>query len=153
MVDRYSTDLCRGGATFFGSVVWSYPWDVFKIFNIFLVCLFEFGGYPLYVRHVLYISLLKKLQLAADSSAPSLGQTSEKKRKGWVLVFGFRIFGTVLMFGDLIAIGPFIFLVFPTVYGRNIQTHSFRYNPLAPKVQYQCNLKCVSPNGRKKSNP
>ena len=24
-----------------------------------LVCLFEFGGYPLYVRHVLYISLLK----------------------------------------------------------------------------------------------
>ena len=63
--------------------------------QLFLVCLFEFGGYPLYVRHVLYISLLKKLQLAADSSAPSLGQTSEKKRKGWVLVFGFRIFGTV----------------------------------------------------------
>ena len=40
-----------------------------------------------------------------------------------------------------------------TVDGRNIQTPSIRYNPLAPKVQCYCNLKCVSPNGRKKSNP
>jgi len=37
--------------------------------------------------------------------------------------------------------------------GRNIQTPSILYNPFAPKVQCYCNLKCVSPNGRKKSNP
>ena len=40
-----------------------------------------------------------------------------------------------------------------TVDGRNIQTPSIRYNPLAPKVQCYCNLKCVSPNGRKKIKP
>ena len=40
-----------------------------------------------------------------------------------------------------------------TVDGRNIQTPSIRYNPLAPKVQCYCNLKCVSPNGRKNQTP
>ena len=48
---------------------------------------------------------------------------------------------------------PPTFFCDPTVDGRNIQTPSIRYNPLAPKVQCYCNLKCVSPNGRKKSNP
>ena len=38
---------------------------------------------------------------------------------------------------------------YDTVDGRNIQTPSIRYNPLTPKVQCYCSLKCVSPNGRK----
>ena len=37
-----------------------------------------------------------------------------------------------------------------TVDGGNIQTPSIRYKPLTPKVQCYCNLKCSSPNGRKK---
>ena len=40
-----------------------------------------------------------------------------------------------------------------TVDGQNIQTPSIRYSPLTPKVQCYCNLKCVSPNGRKKIKP
>ena len=39
-----------------------------------------------------------------------------------------------------------------TVDGRNIQTLSIRYNPLAPKVQCECNLRCVSPNGLDERN-
>ena len=40
-----------------------------------------------------------------------------------------------------------------TVDGRNIQTPSIRYNTPTPKVQCYCNLKCVSPSGRKKTKP
>ena len=40
-----------------------------------------------------------------------------------------------------------------TVDGQNIQTPSIRYNPLTPKVQCYCNLKCVSLVDEKKSNP
>ena len=40
-----------------------------------------------------------------------------------------------------------------TVDGQNIQTPSIRYSPLTPKVQFYCNLKCVSPSGRKKIKP
>ena len=40
-----------------------------------------------------------------------------------------------------------------TVDGQNIQTPSIRYSPLTPKVQCYCNLKCVSPSGRKKHTP
>ena len=47
----------------------------------------------------------------------------------------------------------FWYVLVPTVDGRNIQIPSIRYNPLAPKVQCQCNLKCISPNGRKNQTP
>ena len=40
-----------------------------------------------------------------------------------------------------------------TVDGRNIQTPSIRYNTPTPKVQCYCNLKCISPSGRKKNKP
>ena len=39
-----------------------------------------------------------------------------------------------------------------TVDGQNIQTPSIRYSPLTPKVQCYCNLKCVSPSGRKNTH-
>ena len=47
-------------------------------------------------------------------------------------------------------------LAFRALDGRNIQTPSIMYNLVAPKFNVNVTwryLKCISPNGRKKSNP